>query len=170
MADKQVVLCIDDTFSVRLLVRRLLARRYELLEAEDGLAGLDLVATQPPDLILVDLHMPHLNGFEVTTRLKALLPQVPVVALTADVTRNVRERALAAGCDGYLSKPIDPDTFPDKVAAFLDGKREYLEDNTFREAYQRTLVARMEEKVRELTKTLEENRRLNRQNQALLKK
>ncbi|MCD4738685.1 MAG: response regulator [Anaerolineae bacterium] len=170
MTARQVVLCIDDTFSVRLLVRRLLSRHYELLEASEGLEGLDMAVAQRPDLILVDLHMPHLNGFEVTTRLKALLPQVPVVALTADVTQHVRERALAAGCDGYLSKPIDPDTFPDKVAAFLDGKREYLQDNTFREAYQRTLVARMEEKVRELTKTLGENRRLNRQNQLLLKK
>ena len=170
MATRQVVLCIDDTFSVRLLVKRLLSQRYKLVEAADGLEGLDMAVAEQPDLILVDLHMPHLNGFEVTTRLKALLPEVPVVALTADVTQHVRERALAAGCDGYLSKPIDPDTFPAKVAAFLDGKREYLQDNTFREAYQRTLVARLEGKVRELTKTLDENRRLNRQNQALLKK
>ena len=164
------VLCIDDTPAVRLLVRRLLGEMYTVLEAADGLQGIDVAIAEHPDLILMDLHMPHLTGYEVTTRLKSLFPQVPIVALTADVTAHVRERALASGCDGYLSKPIDPDDFPNKVAAFLAGEREQLKDNSFIQAYQQTLVARLEEKVRELTKALQENTRLNRHNEALLER
>jgi signal transduction histidine kinase len=172
MANKKEnkILCIDDTPTVRRLVQRLLGKTYTVLEAKDGLQGIDVATAQRPDLILVDLHMPHLTGYEVTTRLKSLLPQVPVVALTADVTAHVRERALASGCDGYLSKPIDPDDFPNKVAAFLAGEREQLEDNSFIEAYQKTLVTRLEQKVRALTEALEENTRLNRQNKILLER
>ncbi len=167
---KAKVLCIDDTPSVRRLVRRLLEGAYTVLEAEDGLQGIDVSLAQRPDLILVDLHMPYLTGYEVATRLKSLHSQVPVVALTADVTEHVRERALASGCDGYLSKPIDPEDFPNKIAAFLAGERERLEDKRFVEAYPETLVARLEEKVRALTETLAENTRLNRQNRLLLER
>lgn len=164
------ILCIDDTLEARVLVRRLLSPQFQVLEAEDGLTGIELAVDAQPDLILVDLHMPHLTGYEVTTRLKSLLPQVPIVALTADVTAHVRERALASGCDGYLSKPIDPDTFLNQVCAFLSGEREELKDESFREAYHETLVARLEEKVRELTRAVERNKELNEQNLRLLEK
>ena len=139
------ILCIDDTLEARVLVRRLLSPRYHVLEAQDGLRGIEVAVNTQPDLILVDLHMPHLTGYEVATRLKSLMPQVPIIALTADVTDHVRERSLASGCDGYLSKPIDPDTFIDQVQAFLAGEREELKDDSFRQAYQQTLVARLEE-------------------------
>jgi len=164
------ILCIDDTFEARVLVRRLLSSQYHILEAEDGLKGIELAVDACPDLVLVDLHMPHLTGYEVATRLKSLMPQIPIVALTADVTVNVRERALASGCDGYISKPIDPDAFGKQVQAFLAGEREELEDDSFREAYKQTLVARLEEKVRELSQALERNEKLNAQNLWLLKK
>lgn len=164
------ILCIDDTFEARVLVRRLLSSQYHILEAEDGLKGIELAVDACPDLVLVDLHMPHLTGYEVATRLKSLMPQIPIVALTADVTVNVRERALASGCDGYISKPIDPDAFGKQVQAFLAGEREELEDDSFREAYQQTLVARLEEKVRELSQALERNEKLNEQNLWLLEK
>lgn len=164
------ILCIDDTVEARVLVRRLLSSQYHILEAEDGLKGIELAVDACPDLVLVDLHMPHLTGYEVATRLKSLMPQMPIVALTADVTVNVRERALASGCDGYISKPIDPDVFGKQVQAFLAGEREELEDNSFREAYQQTLVARLEEKVRELSQALERNEKLNEQNLWLLRK
>lgn len=164
------ILYIDDTQGARVLVRRLLSAHYRVLEADDGLKGIDLAAEARPDLILVDLHMPHLSGYEVATRLKSLMPQVPIIALTADVTANVRERTLASGCDGYLSKPIDPDTFEDQVRSFLTGEREELEDDSFREAYQQRLVGRLEEKVRELSQALERNKELNEQNLRLLEK
>jgi len=164
------ILCIDDTLEARVLVRRLLSPRYHVLEAQDGLRGIEVAVNTQPDLVLVDLHMPHLTGYEVATRLKSLMPQVPIIALTADVTAHVRERSLASGCDGYLSKPIDPDTFVDQVQAFLAGEREELKDDSFRQAYQQTLVARLEEKVRALTQALERNEKLYEQNLRLLKK
>jgi signal transduction histidine kinase/DNA-binding response OmpR family regulator len=164
------VLCIDDAVEVRTLVRRLLPAQYIVLEADDGLQGIELAADERPDLVLVDLHMPHLTGYEVATRIKSLLPQVPVIALTADVSAHVRERALASGCDGYISKPIDPDGFAERVGAFLSGERELLEDNDYRRDYQEQLVVRLEEKVRELTEALRRNAELNEQNLQLLEK
>ncbi len=164
------ILYIEDNPEARTLVSRLLAFAYDVLEAEDGLKGIALAQKARPDLVLVDLHMPHLTGYEVATRIKSLLPQVPIVALTADVTANVRERVLASGCDGYISKPIDPDSFPDQIRAYLDGAREVLQDDSFRQAYQQALVARLEEKVRELTQALAHNKELYEQNLQLLKK
>jgi signal transduction histidine kinase/DNA-binding response OmpR family regulator len=166
--DRPKVLCIDDTPQVRLLVRRLLSHRYQVLEADDGLQGIEVAVDVQPDLILLDIHMPDLTGYEVATRLKSLMPQVPIVALTADVTANARERALAAGCDGYLSKPVDPDGFEYHVEAFLAGEREELGDESYRQAYLQTLVARLENKVRELTQALQRNAELNEQNLQLL--
>lgn len=167
---RKKILCIDDTPTVRLLVKRLLSHRYAVFEAENGLQGIDLAAEIHPDLVFVDLHMPYLTGYEVATRLKTLLPHTPVIALTADISANVRERALASGCDGYLSKPLDPDEFQERVAAYLGGEREELQDDSYRAEYQGMVVQRLEQKVRELTQALEENTRLNRQNQELLSK
>jgi len=167
-SEKPVILCIDDTPEVRRLVSRLLSRQYRVIEATDGLQGIELARAQRPDLILVDLHMPHFSGYEVTTRLRSFLPDTPIIALTADITEHVRERALASGCSGYLAKPIDPDEFLQQIAAYLGGQREELTDESFREAYLQSLVARMEEKVRALTTALQENAELNAQNQRLL--
>jgi signal transduction histidine kinase/DNA-binding response OmpR family regulator len=169
-ATRPRILCIDDTPDVRTLVLRLLGPDYAVLEADDGLQGIELAENEHPDLVLVDLHMPGLTGYEVATRIKALLPGCPVVALTADVGENVRERALASGCDGYLSKPIDPDGFVEQIAAYLSGEREFLDDDSFRQAYQHTLVVRLEEKVRELTRALHRNAELNEENVQLLEK
>jgi signal transduction histidine kinase/DNA-binding NarL/FixJ family response regulator len=166
MAEK--VLCIDDTQEVRLLVRRLLPPHYVILEADDGLRGIELAEKERPDLVLVDLHMPQLTGYEVATRIKSFLPHIPVIALTADVSAHVRERALASGCDGYISKPIDPDEFADQIQAFLSGERELLEDDGYRQAYQQVLVARLEDKVRQLTEALDRNAEFNEQNLQLL--
>jgi signal transduction histidine kinase/CheY-like chemotaxis protein/uncharacterized protein YigA (DUF484 family) len=162
------ILCVDDTPEVRTLVQRLLMHRYDVVEADDGLQGIEVALDARPDLVLLDMHMPGLTGYEVATRLKSLMPHVPVIALTADVTANIRERVLAAGCDGYLSKPVDPDAFEDQVQAYLDGAREELEDESYRQDYQEVLVARLEDKVRELTQTLERNAELNEQNIQLL--
>ncbi|MBN1978603.1 MAG: response regulator [Anaerolineae bacterium] len=164
------ILCIDDTPHVRMLVQRLLSSDYAIVEADDGLQGIDLAEVERPDLVLVDLHMPGLTGYEVATRIKSILPGSPVVALTADVTDNVRERALASGCDGYLSKPIDPDRFVEQVRAYLSGEREFLDDDRFRQIYQQTLVARLEKNVRELTEALARNAKLNAENLQLLEK
>ncbi len=162
------ILYIDDTPSARRLVQRLLSGQYRVFEAADGLSGIDLALEVEPDLILVDLHLPQFTGYEVATRVKAMLPDVPVVALTADMTEHVRERALASGCDGYIPKPIDVDLFPEQVAEFMGGQREILEDDSYRDAYQQSLVVRLEEKVRELTDALKNNAELNEQYAQLL--
>lgn len=169
-AAKKKILCIDDTPDVRRLVSRLLSSRYEFVEATDGLHGIEMASQIHPDLVLVDLHMPNLTGYEVATRIKTILPHTPIVALTADITAHVRERALASGCDGYISKPIEPDEFLEQVIEFVGGKREALEDDSYRQAYQQTLVARLEEKVRELTDALDRNAELNHQNRKLLER
>ncbi|RLC66540.1 MAG: hypothetical protein DRI48_04460, partial [Chloroflexi bacterium] len=166
--ERPKILCIDDTPEVRALVKRLLAPQYEILEASDGLQGIDVAMETRPDLVILDMHMPILTGYEVATRLKSLMPQVPIVALTADATGDVRERVLAAGCDGYVAKPVDPDKFEERIQLFLSGAREELQDEKYRQDYQQTLVARLEDKVRELTQTLQRNAELNEQNVQLL--
>ncbi|HNT73896.1 MAG TPA: GAF domain-containing protein [Anaerolineae bacterium] len=166
---KPKVLSIDDTPSSRRLVQRLLSAHYEVFEASDGLTGIDEALQVEPALILVDLNLPQFTGYEVATRLKALMPDVPIVALSADMSDHVHERVLASGCDGYIPKPIDPDTFEEQVANFLGGQREELLDDSYRDAYQQTLVARLEQKVRELTEALKSNADLNEQHAQLLK-
>jgi len=165
---KPKILYIDDAPSSRRLVERLLSVHYAFFEAPDGLSGIDQAVAIRPDLILVDLNLPQFTGYEVAARVKVLLPHVPVVALTADMAEHVREHALASGCDGYIAKPINADTFEEQIARFLGGRRETLEDDSFRSAYQQTLVARMEEKVRELTRALKSNAELNEQRDQLL--
>jgi len=161
----QKVLYVEDSPEARRLVQRLLSDRYLILEAEDGLTGIEVTWAEEPALILIDINIPYLDGYEVATKLKSLRPKVPVVALTADTSDGARQRALAAGCDGYIPKPIDPDQFPAQVEAFLKGRKELLEQEERRlyaKAYQQKLVDRLEQKVRELTKANEELKELDR--------
>jgi len=116
------ILYIEDNPENQLLVRRILqAEGYTVVEAMDGPTGLDLARQTSPDLILLDINLPEMDGYELAGRLRSLpgLEKVPIIALTANVMRGDRERTLAAGCDGYIQKPIDVDTMPGQVAAFL---------------------------------------------------
>ncbi|MEJ2207572.1 MAG: response regulator [Anaerolineae bacterium] len=118
-----IVLYIEDDQANRTLVRRVLeAEGYVVLEAANGLQGLDMVNAERPDLVLVDISMPDMDGYEVTARLRSMddVGQVPIVALTANVMRGDRERALEAGCSGYIQKPLDIDLLPLQVASFLN--------------------------------------------------
>jgi signal transduction histidine kinase len=164
-AKMQKILYVEDSPEARRLVQRLLSDRYSILEAEDGLTGIEVTWAEEPALILIDINIPYLDGYEVATKLKSLRPEVPIVALTADVSDGARQRALTAGCDGYIPKPIDPDQFPAQVEAFLKGRKEVLEQGerrVYARAYQQKLVDRLEEKVRELTKAYEELKELDR--------
>lgn len=116
------ILCVEDNSENRTLLRRILAAEgYSVAEASNAFEGLQLALVQPPDLILLDVNMPHVDGLTLAARMKAYpsLVHVPVVAITANVMRGDRERSLAAGCDGYIQKPIDVDTLPAQVARFL---------------------------------------------------
>lgn len=104
------ILYIEDNFQNRRLVKKLLRMSgYEMIEAEDGLQGIAIAARERPDLILMDINLPGIDGLEATSRLKSSpdLSYIPIIALTAAAMRGDRERIMAAGCDGYLQKPID---------------------------------------------------------------
>ena len=122
MAEEKTVLHIEDNFDNRLLVRRLLqAYGYRVIEAESAAAAHEILRTFLPDLILMDINMPDMDGYLLTTQLKATphLTQVPIVAITANVMKGDRERSLNAGCDGYIEKPIDVYRFVDQIERFM---------------------------------------------------
>jgi signal transduction histidine kinase/DNA-binding response OmpR family regulator len=156
------ILYIEDREENRLLVRALLPRdRYTILEAEDGLSGIALALREQPALILLDIGLPGIDGYEVGVALRSFpaLRATPIIAVTAYAMQGDRERTLVAGCDGYLAKPLDPDRFVQQVDDFVQGKRELLEEKQaapfLRELNQR-LVYRMMNQIEELE-------RLNRQ-------
>ena len=116
------ILYIEDNPENRLLMRRVLvAEGYVVEEALDGSSGMQQAAESPPDLILIDINLPEIDGYEVTARLKQLpnLRGVPIIAVTANVMKGDREKTLAAGCDGYIQKPIDIDLLPSQIEGFL---------------------------------------------------
>jgi len=120
--DDAKVLYIEDNVENRTLVKRVLeVEGYVVLEADDGIDGLRVVQKEAPDLILIDINLPEVDGYEITTRLRQMegLSNIPIVALTANVLKGDRERSLDAGCDGYIQKPIDVDLLPAQIAAFL---------------------------------------------------
>jgi signal transduction histidine kinase len=166
---QQKVLYVEDNRDNQRLVQRVLgARGYQVLIAEDGAEGVALARESRPDLVLVDLGIPGLDGYETTTRLRgfAHLRGVPIVALTADGSPGARERALVAGCDGYLVKPIDARRLPEQVAEFIAGKRERIPESADQadllRAYNQKLVERLEQRVRELTRANAEVQELDR--------
>src|SRR5437868_876536 len=118
------VLHIEDDPRNRLLVRKLLtADGHDVIDAADGLEGVRLALTQRPDLVLVDLNIPGLDGYEVTLRLRseASLKGVPIVAITAE---GDRETSFAVGCDGFVQKPIDARSFASLIGRYLKGAKE----------------------------------------------
>jgi len=154
------ILYIEDNPENRMLVRALLeAEGYTLVDAEEGLAGIEAALREQPALILLDMNLPGVDGYEVGVILKSFpsLKQVPIVAVTAYAMEGDRQRTLVAGCDGYIAKPIDADAFPRQVADFLRGKREWVEEQEA-PAYLRELNQRL---VYRLVNQVEELKRLN---------
>lgn len=120
------ILYIEDNPDNRMLVRRILmVEDYVVLEAQDGATGIEIALQEHPDLILMDMNLPEVDGYELTRRLRDLseLDDVPIIAMTANVMHGDREKSLMAGCDGYIPKPIDVDALPQQIAAFLKIKR-----------------------------------------------
>jgi two-component system, cell cycle response regulator DivK len=126
MQNSQKILYVEDNIDNRVLVRRILmAEGYEVLEAQDAHEALQVVQQQKPDLVLMDINMPEIDGYTLTARFKGMpgFDSVPIIALTANVMRGDRERSLDAGCDGYIQKPIDVDQLPIQIKRFLNNKR-----------------------------------------------
>ncbi|HEY6033637.1 MAG TPA: response regulator, partial [Kofleriaceae bacterium] len=117
------VLYVEDSPQNRDVVRRYLQGVFDLVEAEDGEHGLDRAQRESPALILMDLSLPRLDGWEATRRLKSgPLRTIPVVALTAHASREDEERARAAGCDGFLTKPVGRDELIQTIQHHLNRK------------------------------------------------
>lgn len=116
------ILYIEDNPGNRTLVQRiLLVEDYDVFEAEDGPTGIEIALREKPDLILMDMNLPDIDGYELTRRMRAIpeLANVPIIAMTANVMQGDREKTLAAGCSGYIPKPIDVDELPNQIARFL---------------------------------------------------
>ena len=150
------ILHVEDNPENRMLVRAILeAEGYTIIDAEDGLAGIEAAIREEPALILLDVNLPAVDGYEVVSIIKSFpaFATTPVIAVTAYAMEGDRQRTLVAGCDGYIQKPIDVDTFPRQVGEFLHGKRERVEEREegmyLRELNQR-LVYRLVNQVEEL--------------------
>lgn len=120
------ILYIEDEPGNRMLVRRILeAEGFSVLEAMDGLSGLEIATQMEPDLILLDINLPEIDGYDLAKRFREIpnLRGTPILAITANVMHGDRERTLEAGCDGYIQKPIDVDQLPEQVRAALNKNR-----------------------------------------------
>jgi signal transduction histidine kinase len=148
------ILHIEDDPANRLLVRKILGPAgHEVIDAADGLEGVRLARATRPDLVLVDIAIPGLDGYEVTLRLRSEpeLSAVPVVAITAE---GKREAALAVGCDGFIQKPIDARSFAQQIASYLKGEREEQTGERNRAhlwLQTQQIVGHLEEKVSQLS-------------------
>jgi CheY-like chemotaxis protein len=120
------VLLVEDVELNRDLVAQILDEEFDVLHAADGLEGVRLAREQRPALVLMDLSLPGIDGLEATRRIKAdaLTSAIPVVALTAHAMTGDRERAIAAGCDDFLTKPIDDELLLKKLREWIDRARE----------------------------------------------
>ena len=122
LESKGTILYVEDNPDNRLLVKRiLLAEDYSLIEAIDGKDALNVLKTAHPDLILMDINMPDMDGYTLTAKIKSLpgFERVPILALTANVMRGDKEKTLEAGCDGYIQKPLDIDQLTREIEKFL---------------------------------------------------
>lgn len=148
------ILHIEDDPSNRLLVSKLLSKGgYQVIDAVDGLDGIRKARAERPDLILVDIAIPGLDGYEVTLRLRSepSLNDVPIVAITAE---GSREASLAVGCDGFIQKPIHARSFVETVRGYLTGRRDLPPPDPTGQALRRQsqmVASHLEEKVAQLS-------------------
>lgn len=116
------ILYVEDNFENRLFVRRVLeAMGYEMIEAHDGLSGIETAQAEMPDLILMDVGLPGMDGLETTSKMREIdtIKAIPIIALTANAMKGDRERCLEAGCDAYLQKPIGVNDLREKLTSYL---------------------------------------------------
>ncbi|WP_420643367.1 hybrid sensor histidine kinase/response regulator [Candidatus Leptofilum sp.] len=162
------ILYIEDDPASRRLVQRVLDNKgYKVVVAADGLEGISMAREHHPNLILMDINLPSMDGREITTRLRSLpnFSNTPIVALTANHSAGNRELALAAGCTGFLTKPIDVTNFPGQVNAYLEGLSDAIssdEKSVHLQKHAQNLVTRLENKIHELESANKRLRELDR--------
>jgi len=120
--NRGTILYVEDNPDNRMLIRRVLgADGYTVHVAESATSAMAALKTLRPDLILMDINMPEMDGYTLTANIRSLpnMGTVPIVAVTANVLKGDRERSLEAGCDGYIQKPIDIDTISSQVERFM---------------------------------------------------
>ena len=122
MADETILIVEDSLLNRKLVETVLRPHGYHLLLAVDGEEAVEIATCERPDLILMDMQLPKVSGYDATRTLKSQpkTAHIPIVALTAHAMADERERALAVGCDGYITKPIDTRAFPGQVRQYLD--------------------------------------------------
>ena len=119
----KILLVEDNEMNLDMLSRRLIRRGFDVVMAVDGAQGVDMSVSEAPDLILLDMSLPVMNGWDVAQKLKADsdTSNIPIIALTAHAMGGDREKALDAGCDEYETKPIEFKRLLEKMSTFLDG-------------------------------------------------
>lgn len=123
------ILIVEDNHDNRELVVKVLKNKgYITAEAIDGEEALEKAVSEKPDLILLDISLPKLDGYEVVKRLKSIeeFRDTPVVAFTAHAMKGDREKVIVAGFEGYISKPVNIRELPDQIRSFIRGKRESI--------------------------------------------
>ena len=117
----KILVVEDDQDNREMVVKALNFHGYQVIEAVDGEEVIEKARAENPDLILLDIYLPKMDGYEATRRLKGDrdLRHIPIIALTAHAMKGNREEALAAGCDGYIPKPIDVRELPKQIEYFL---------------------------------------------------
>ncbi|MDR1841804.1 MAG: response regulator [Holophagales bacterium] len=157
------ILYIEDNPANYRLVHRLLSHAgFEMYWAEEGAAGFDLATQVLPDLILMDINLPGLSGFELTTKFRGHpdFKDTPIIALTAKTQRSDRETALVAGCNGFIPKPIDPFNFVSQIRAYLGGLQERLDKGAEGRALRHFNVHLLEHLEQQLQEAREANEKL----------
>ena len=123
---QKILIVEDNDLNLDLLVQ-LLEDDYELVTANNGADGIEIAEQERPDLILMDMSLPVIDGWEATRRIKSNneLAHIPIIALTAHAMSGDEEKAKAAGCDGYLAKPLNEDLLFDQLDQFLAVSGDY---------------------------------------------
>ena len=125
MTRERILIVEDNPQNMRLIKMTLRAKDYTLLEATDGAQALDVAVREQPDLIIMDIQLPKVSRLEVARRLRGIpsFSHVPIIAITAYAMKGDKEKAIDAGCDAYLSKPISTRELPQVIAQMLSQRQ-----------------------------------------------
>ena len=123
---KKILIVEDNQDNRELVVKVLRNKGFETVAAVDGEDAIEKAVSEKPDLILLDISLPKLDGYEVAKRLKSMeeFREIPIVAFTAHAMKGDREKVIVAGFEGYISKPVNIRELPDQIRSYIRGKRE----------------------------------------------